>query len=86
MSRDDPPSPPPVHVDTRGLLCPLPLLYAARKLADLPVGGRLEVIGTDRGMLEDFPEFCRERGHRLLALEETDDGEIRVELEKAVPT
>lgn len=77
-----PPPPPDERLDTRGLLCPLPVLYAARRLAAMEPGSVLEVVGTDRGMLEDFPALCAERGHRLLAMEESANGEIRVVLAK----
>jgi len=53
-----------------GLLCPLPLLFAARDMATLECGQVLEVIGDDPGLYEDVPAWCERAGHRLLGFEE----------------
>jgi tRNA 2-thiouridine synthesizing protein A len=36
-----------LEYDATGLLCPLPVLRANRKLRELPVGGELTVRATD---------------------------------------
>jgi len=54
-----------------GLRCPVPVLMAARAVADLAPGDRLEVLGDDPEMLRDFPAWCDQSGHRLLTLEST---------------
>ena len=48
-----------VHLDARGLNCPLPILKAKKALRDTPVGGALEVLTTDPGSVSDFQAFCR---------------------------
>jgi tRNA 2-thiouridine synthesizing protein A len=70
------------HVDARGLLCPLPVLLAAREIAKLPAGGRLVVEGDDPGILEDLPAWCAETGHRLVTIA-TAGGLVRGVVEKA---
>lgn len=69
------------HLDARGLLCPLPVLLAAREIAKLPPGGHLLVEGDDPGILEDLPAWCAETGHRLVALGQ-EGGLIRGIVEK----
>lgn len=71
-----------IRVDARGLLCPLPILRAAREIAKLPAGGRLTVEGDDLGILEDLPAWCEETGHRLLTIG-AEGGLVRGVVEKA---
>ena len=52
--------------DLRGLNCPLPVLKARRRLADMETGERLWVETTDPLAVIDIPAFCREAGHSLL--------------------
>jgi tRNA 2-thiouridine synthesizing protein A len=58
------------EIDARGLLCPLPVLKARRRLAALPPGAVLRVIADDPAAVVDMPHFCAEAGHELLAREE----------------
>jgi tRNA 2-thiouridine synthesizing protein A len=54
--------------DATGLLCPLPVLRANRKLRELPVGGLLTVRATDPAAEQDFPAYCRQTGHELVSV------------------
>lgn len=65
-------------LDTRSLLCPLPVLLTAREIAGLPPGARLVVEGDDRGILEDLPAWCAATGHRLVEI-----GEVAAEPAKS---
>jgi tRNA 2-thiouridine synthesizing protein A len=58
-------------LDARGLTCPLPILKAKKALAEVPVGGTLEVLATDPGAVEDFQAFCRSTGNTLVEQTET---------------
>jgi len=60
------------ELDTRGLLCPLPILKTRFALEPLPAGAILKVISTDRGSLLDMEAFARQTGHRLL--QSSDEG------------
>lgn len=55
------------ELDARGLLCPLPVLKARKRLAGLPAGAVLRVVSDDPAALVDVPHFCSEAGHELLA-------------------
>ena len=57
----------PHMLDTRGLLCPLPVLKARKILKTLPAGAELLVLADDPAALIDFPHFCNEAGHTLLS-------------------
>ena len=56
-----------LEYDATGLLCPLPVLRANRKLRELPVGGVLTVRATDPAAEQDFPAYCRQTGHELVS-------------------
>jgi tRNA 2-thiouridine synthesizing protein A len=65
-----------LEYDATGLLCPLPVLRANRKLRELALGGLLTVRATDAAAEQDFPAFCRQTGHELVS--STRDGETLV--------
>lgn len=65
-----------LEYDATGLLCPLPVLRANRKLRELPTGGLLTVRATDPAAVQDFPAFCRQTGHELV--EARRDGDVLV--------
>jgi tRNA 2-thiouridine synthesizing protein A len=53
-------------LDLSGLLCPLPVLKARKRLAGMAPGTILKVIATDPMSAIDMPHFCNEQGHVLL--------------------
>lgn len=53
-------------LDCEGLLCPLPVLRARKRLLGLPPGALLCVRATDAMALIDLPHFCAEAGHSYL--------------------
>lgn len=71
----------PDTLDATGLLCPLPVLRARRKLDDLDNGDTLVVIASDPASVQDMPAFCNMAGHKLLMVHET-DGQFVFEIEK----
>lgn len=52
-------------LDASGLLCPLPVLKARKRLKTMADGDLLEVHATDPGAEKDFPAFCKAQGHLL---------------------
>lgn len=60
-------------IDTRGLMCPLPVLRTAKVLRAAPVGDVVTVLADDPIAVVDIPHFCAEAGHRLIS--QTDDGD-----------
>ena len=63
-----------IILDTQGLSCPLPILKAKRTLNGLPEGALLRVLATDPVTKRDFPAFCRQTGHELVAAGEPTAG------------
>ncbi len=63
-----------VEVDAAGLVCPLPVLRARKRLADMAPGTILRLVATDPAAVVDVPHFCAEAGHDLLAVEATPAG------------
>ena len=57
---------PETTLDLSGLLCPLPVLKARKRLNEMPSGAVLVVIATDPMTAIDIPHFCNEQGHQLL--------------------
>jgi len=55
------------ELDAIGLLCPLPVLKARKRLQALASGQILRVLADDPAAIIDFPHFCLETGHVLLA-------------------
>ncbi len=55
------------EIDVRGLLCPLPVLKARKRLASMRPGETLKVLATDPAASIDFPHYCNESGHELIA-------------------
>lgn len=58
------------ELDARGLLCPLPVLKARKRLMALPSGAELRMLADDPAAIVDVPHFCAEAGHVLVAQED----------------
>ena len=65
-----------ITLDLSGLLCPLPVLRARKRLISMQAGAILKVIATDPMSAIDIPHFCNEQGHTLL--EQAKDGEALI--------
>lgn len=61
----------PMHwddeIDAIGLLCPLPVLKARKRLSAMAPGRVLRLLASDAMARIDVPLFCREAGHELIA-------------------
>jgi tRNA 2-thiouridine synthesizing protein A len=53
-------------VDARGLLCPLPLTMAKRRMAELAPGETLVVLATDPESPIDIAAWAADAGHGLV--------------------
>ncbi|WP_375262183.1 sulfurtransferase TusA family protein [Palleronia sp.] len=60
------------ELDALGLLCPLPVLKARKRLQAMPSGAVLRVLADDPAAVVDIPHFCVEGGHTLLS--QTNEG------------
>lgn len=57
------------ELDAVGLLCPLPVLRAARRLRAMAPGAVLVVLASDPAAEVDMPHFCAQAGHDYLGAE-----------------
>jgi len=64
-------------LDTRGLLCPLPVIRTQDRIRQLSAGTLLEVTATDPGTMEDIPAWCRVHGHELVTAERLEEDATR---------
>jgi tRNA 2-thiouridine synthesizing protein A len=64
----------PLLLDTRGLLCPLPVIRTQDRIRQLEHGTELVVTATDPGVMHDIPAWCRVHGHELISA--TRDGRL----------
>ncbi len=71
------------ELDATGLLCPLPVLKARKRLAGMAPGAVLRLIATDPAAVVDVPHFCAEAGHELIGASE--DGPARIYLIRRRP-
>lgn len=55
------------ELDAVGLLCPLPILKARKRLQALQAGQVLRLISDDPAAIIDVPHFCNEQGHQLVS-------------------
>lgn len=53
-------------LDAIGLLCPLPVLKARKRLKSMLAGQVLRLEATDPAAVIDVPHFCSEQGHEFL--------------------
>jgi len=61
-------------LDARGLLCPLPVLKARKRLKTMLTGDLLKVWADDPAARIDIPHYCSESGNTLLETAERRDG------------
>ncbi|NEY91353.1 sulfurtransferase TusA family protein [Tabrizicola oligotrophica] len=70
-----------VELDCEGLLCPLPVLRARKRLLAMRPGQVLAVRATDGMAAIDLPHFCAAAGH--VFLEARQEGAVGVYLIQA---
>lgn len=71
------------QIDATGLLCPLPVLKARKRLRAMAPGQVLRLIATDPAAVIDVPHFCAEAGHALIATEAAADAQVYLIRRKA---
>lgn len=67
-----------IEIDCEGLLCPLPVLRARKRLLGLEPGRVACIRTTDAMALIDLPHFCAEAGHAYLGAQA--EGEVTLHL------
>ncbi|WP_342075999.1 sulfurtransferase TusA family protein [Yoonia sp. SS1-5] len=63
-------------LDAKGLLCPLPVLKARKRLQGLAQGQVLRMVADDPAAIVDVPHFCAEAGHELIDMQDQDDAQV----------
>ncbi|MCO4841925.1 MAG: sulfurtransferase TusA family protein [Yoonia sp.] len=66
------------ELDAIGLLCPLPVLKARKRLTALAAGDVLHVLADDPAAVIDIPHFCAEAGHDLIEMSDAGPHQIYV--------
>lgn len=59
-----------LHIDAKGLDCPMPLLKLKQALNRLDSGEIVSLVATDAGSMRDFKVFTEQSGHVLLKADE----------------
>ena len=60
-------------LDCTGMLCPMPVVKAAKAIKELQVGQVLKMIATDPGAPPDMAAWCRQTGHAMVGQEKEGD-------------
>ena len=55
-----------IELDTRGLLCPLPVLKLRKLLESTKQKDKIKLMTDDPAAIVDVPHFCNEQGHQIL--------------------
>jgi len=71
-----------VIIDCLGEACPVPLVKAQNKLKEMAIGDVLIVQIDHSCAMKNLPEWANKDGHNV-EVEEVDDGEWEVIIEKA---
>ena len=64
------------ELDARGLLCPLPVLKAAKRLRGMRAGEVLRLVADDPAAVVDVPHFCAESGNVLEGTDAEDGAQV----------
>lgn len=65
---------PALSVDALGKKCPLPIVMLAQRIADVPIGGLIEVLADDPAAKADVPAWCRLKSHEFVLATEIAPG------------
>ena len=55
-----------IELDTRGLLCPLPVLKLRKLIKSTKQKDKICLMTDDPAAIVDVPHFCNEQGHQIL--------------------
>lgn len=68
------------HLDTKGLICPEPVMMLHRTIRQAQGSEVIEILATDPATTRDIPNFCRHLGHELVS-QETLDNDITLNMD-----
>ncbi len=55
-------------IDARGAYCPGPLMELIAKLKLVQVGDEIEVLSSDKGSVNDIPEWVKKVHHEMVGV------------------
>jgi len=55
-----------IELDTRGLLCPLPVLKLRKLIKSTKQKDKIKLMTDDPAAIVDVPHFCNEQGYQIL--------------------
>ncbi|MFL1378576.1 MULTISPECIES: sulfurtransferase TusA family protein [unclassified Nocardiopsis] len=58
---------PSVIVEAVGRKCPIPIIWVAQRLHEVPIGGVIAVTADDPAARADIPAWCRMKMHEFVA-------------------
>lgn len=61
---------PTMVLDTKGFLCPIPVIKTSQAVKKIQVGDVLEVLATDPGSKPDLNSWARMTGNELIGVSE----------------
>ena len=67
-----------LEIDTRGMVCPLPILKAKKALTEIASGALLKVVATDPSSVRDFQAFAKQTNNELIEQSNTADEYIHI--------
>ena len=70
------------RLDTRGEICPYPLIMAQREIKKLKPGETLVVVSDYPLAAENIPRWAQGAGHKVLRVEKVGDALWEIEIEK----
>ncbi|MDH5188350.1 MAG: sulfurtransferase TusA family protein [Rhodospirillaceae bacterium] len=60
-------------IDARGSFCPGPLMELIAALKLVQIGDEIEILSTDKGTVNDVPEWVAKVGHEMGEITEKGD-------------
>lgn len=54
------------NLDTKGLLCPMPVIKLQNYIKNTSPGDTIELTASDPGTKHDIPTWCRISGHQVI--------------------
>lgn len=54
---------PLITIDALGRKCPIPIIWLAEQIRDVPVGGIIAVLADDPAAYSDIPAWCSLKSH-----------------------
>ena len=63
----------PRIIDARDTFCPGPLMELISYMKRASVGDELELLSSDKGSVNDVPEWIAKVGHELISSEQIDN-------------